>query len=168
MQTQQQPKDSTSTIIAIAQEATRGWLEIVTKCRELEKKHSDGENIDITDYMEQMRFQMTRNYSALMKKIEESKTESKEHVAKNWIRDNLEEAQQFIDNIVGIKGITEDPLKVAAELEGVGQAEEMPYGWNVIAANTAGTLQREFLADAEKKDISHVYVSPPQEELFGY
>lgn len=36
---------------------------------------------------------------------------------KDWIRDNLEEAQQIIDNIVGIKGITEDPLKVAAELE---------------------------------------------------
>ena len=33
---------------------------------------------------------------------------------RQWIADNLEEAQQIIDNIVGIKGITEDPLKAAA------------------------------------------------------
>jgi hypothetical protein len=33
---------------------------------------------------------------------------------KQWIQENLEEAQQLIDNIVGIKGITENPLKAAA------------------------------------------------------
>jgi parvulin-like peptidyl-prolyl isomerase len=33
---------------------------------------------------------------------------------RQWIADNLEEAQRIIDNIVGIKGITEDPLKAAA------------------------------------------------------
>lgn len=33
-----------------------------------------------------------------------------------WIADNLEEAQRIIDNIVGIKGITEDPLKAAIKL----------------------------------------------------
>lgn len=33
-----------------------------------------------------------------------------------WIAENLEEAQRIIDNIVGIKGITEDPLKAAIKL----------------------------------------------------
>ena len=33
---------------------------------------------------------------------------------KQWIQENLEEAQHLIDNIVGIKGITETPLKAAA------------------------------------------------------
>jgi len=33
-----------------------------------------------------------------------------------WIAENLEEAQRIIDNIVGIKGITEDPLKAAMKI----------------------------------------------------
>ena len=76
---------------------------------------------------------------------------------KDWIRDNLEEAQQIIDNIVGIKGITEDPLKVAAELEAHHILTPHTYmtNTNVIAANTHGTLERQF-------------VQPPHEELYGY
>lgn len=163
----QQPENASATIIIIAQEATRGWLEMVTECRELEKKQQHGE--DISRYMEKMRIQMTRNYRMLMKKIEESKTESKEQVAKKWIRDNLEEAQQYIDNIIGIKGVTEDPHKVAAEIEGLAKLTphinmEMSYGWNVIAANTAGTLQREVFDDKEESSC----LSPPHEELYGY
>ena len=80
-----------------------------------------------------------------------------------WIRDNLEEAQQIIDNIVGIKGITEDPLKVAAELEARAiltlhtDTTNAVYRGdiNVIAANTEGTLERQF-------------AQLPQEELYGY
>ena len=72
---------------------------------------------------------------------------------KDWIRDNLEEAQQIIDNIVGIKGITEDPLKVAADLEAL--TILTPYtdttntitinytDTNIIASNTGGTLERQ-------------------------
>ncbi len=33
-----------------------------------------------------------------------------------WITENLEEAQQIIDRVVGIKGITEDPLKAAIKM----------------------------------------------------
>ena len=92
-------------------------------------------------------------------------TDSREEIAKSWIRDNLEEAQQLIDNIVGIKGITEDPLKVAAELESSVKLTphtnttnvSMSYGWNVIATNTAGTL-------LQKVVVAH----PPHEELYGY
>ena len=157
----------------IAEEAARGFIEMVTECRNLRDKHKEE--------LENMRIQMTRNFNSLMESIEEnckwSKRESDEEIAKKWIRNNLEEAQQLIDNIVGIKGITEDPLKVAAELEGVSVScvvsadtdtdtdTAMPYGWNVIAANTAATLQREFVAENDN-DLSHV--SPPHEELFGY
>jgi hypothetical protein len=76
---------------------------------------------------------------------------------KDWIRDNLEEAQQIIDNIVGIKGITEDPLKVASELEAhhILTPHTDTTNTNVIAANTHETLGRQ---------IAH----PPHEELYGY
>jgi hypothetical protein len=102
-------------------------------------------------------------YYAVMEKNEECTSASAEEIAKKWIRDNLEEAQQLIDNIVGIKGITEDQLKVAAELEALVKLTphtdttnaSMSYGWNVIAANTEATLERQF-------------VQPPHEELYGY
>jgi hypothetical protein len=101
------------------------------------------------------------HYYAVMENNEECT--SAEEIAKKWIRNNLEEAQQLIDNIVGIKGITEDPLKVAAELEALVKLTphtdttnaSMSYGWNVIAANTEATLERQF-------------VQPPHEELYGY
>ncbi len=91
--------------------------------------------------------------------------ETREEIAKKWIRDNLEEAQRIIDNIVGIKGITEDPLKAAAELEALVKLTphtdttnaSMSYGWNVIAANTEATLERQV-----------VVMQPPHEELYGY
>ena len=83
---------------------------------------------------------------------------------KDWIRDNLEEAQQIIDNIVGIKGITEDPLKVAADLEALciltpytDTTNTITYfgNSNIITANTSGTLGRQL-------------AQPPHEELYGY
>ena len=74
-----------------------------------------------------------------------------------WIAENLEEAQRIIDNIVGIKGVTEDPLKVAAELEALTilTSHTDTTNTSVIAANTNGTLGRQF-------------VQPPHEELYGY
>ena len=45
---------------------------------------------------------------------EEQLVQQKSH--NQWIAENLEEAQRIIDNIVGIKGITEDPLKAAIKL----------------------------------------------------
>ena len=81
---------------------------------------------------------------------------------KDWIRNNLEEAQHIIDNIVGIKGITEDPLKVAADLEALTILTPYTDTTNntnnnnyTSAANTRGTLERQF-------------VQLPQEELYGY
>jgi len=84
---------------------------------------------------------------------------------KEWIRGNLEEAQQIIDNIVGIKGITEDPLKAAAELEALviltphkdttNAVYRVECNVNVVTANTDGTLDGQF-------------IHPPHEELYGY
>lgn len=138
----------------IAEEAARGFVEMVSECRNLRDKHKEE--------LENMRIHMTRNFNALMNKIEENckpREESDEEIAKRWIRDNLEKAQHLIDNIVGIKGITENSLKVVAELEGLDSSHaNMPYGWNVIAANTAATLQREVVGH----DLSS------QAELYGY
>lgn len=110
----------------------------------------------------------TQNTSPSAKRHEQviGETETRQEIAKRWICDNLEEAQQIIDNIVGIKGITEDPLKAAADLEALVKLTphtdmanmtnaSMSYGWNVIAANTEATLERQF-------------VQPPHEELYGY
>ena len=44
---------------------------------------------------------------------------------KDWIRENLEEAQHLIDIIVGIKGITEDPLNAAIKM-GISQPQPAP------------------------------------------
>jgi hypothetical protein len=63
-------------------------------------------------------------------------------IAKKWIRDNLEEAQQMIDNIVGIKGITENPLKAAVE---------------------AGIAR-----ETQNIDSISSTILPPSEELYGY
>ena len=95
---------------------------------------------------------------ARVAKLEREFQEQQQRVSpKDWIRDNLEEAQQIIDNIVGIKGVTEDPLKVAAELEALTilTSHTDTTNTNVIAANTNGTLEREV-------------VQPPHEELYGY
>ena len=121
----------------VEKEATRGWLEMVKAAERIEKRHHDE--------MGNLRRKMTRNYNCLMKEIDKSKEiEEAMHaeIAKKWIRDNLEEAQQMIDNIVGIKGITENPLKAAVE---AGIARETQN----IDSISSTTL-------------------PPSEELYGY
>ena len=118
---------------------------------------------------------MQQELDALRSRIAELESalqqQQQQHTShKDWIRDNLEEAQQIIDNIVGIKGVTEDPLKVAAELEAqhiltphtdttnmtnASMQMQMFYDSNVIAANTQATLQIQV-------------VQPPHDELYGY
>ena len=146
-------------------QATVGWLELLKTARKMEKKYKKK--------MEDLRRQMTRNYRLVTTEIE--KENNDEERAKKWIHENLEEAQLFIDNIVGIKGITEDPLKVAAELE---RCES-----NVIAANTNATLQAQFHDHANDDEFApqpptptqhlpRVSISssivPSNEELYGY
>jgi hypothetical protein len=121
----------------MTEEATRMWLETVKAVSRIEKRHHEE--------MGNLRRQMTRNYNCLMKEIDKSKEiEEAMHaeIAKKWIRDNLEEAQQMIDNIVGIKGITENPLKAAVE---------------------AGIAR-----ETQNIDSISSTILPPSEELYGY
>jgi hypothetical protein len=73
---------------------------------------------------------------------------------KQWIAENLEEAQHFIDNIVGIKGITEAPLSAAVKM-GISYAEPS---------------ERE--PSYRQQQLPRVSISssivPSNEELYGY
>lgn len=81
---------------------------------------------------------------------------------KQWIAENLEEAQHFIDNIVGIKGITEDPHGAAVKL-GISYAEE---------PNDDAVRDRELFYVEQQQQLPRVSISssivPPNDELYGY
>ena len=130
--------------LTLEKEATRRWLEMVKAAERIEKRHHDE--------MGNLRRQMTRSYKCLMKEIENSK-EMHAEIAKKWIRDNLEEAQQQIDSIVGIKGITENPMKAAKEA-GIAENQEPVYD---IRDDTP--LPRVSISTS---------IVPSNEELYGY
>lgn len=77
-----------------------------------------------------------------------------------WIAENLEEAQRIIDNIVGIKGITEDPLKAAIKM-GVSsyttavdeQQQERELLQAYLMSNLTSRREHDFIAmcDNQKK-----------------
>ena len=81
---------------------------------------------------------------------------------KQWIVENLEEAQHFIDNIVGIKGITEDPHGAAVKL-GISYAEEP----NDYAVRDSDLFYIEQQQQLPRVSISSSIV-PSNEELYGY
>lgn len=81
---------------------------------------------------------------------------------KQWIAENLEEAQHFIDNIVGIKGITEDPHGAAVKL-GISYAEEP----NDDAVRDSDLFYIEQQQQLPRVSISSSIV-PSNEELYGY
>jgi prefoldin subunit 5 len=76
---------------------------------------------------------------------------------KQWIAENLEEAQHFIDNIVGIKGITEDPHGAAVKL-GISYAEPNDYAVRDRELSY-GQLPRVSISSS---------IVPSNEELYGY
>ena len=80
---------------------------------------------------------------------------------KDWIRENLEEAQQLIDNIVGIKGITEDPLNAAIKM-GISQPQ----------AQSQSEHQQYHERQQHHVQMPRVSISssivPSNEELYGY
>ena len=82
-------------------------------------------------------------------------------IPKQWIRDNLEEAQQIIDNIVGIKGITEDPLKAAIKM-GISQPQSQPQPQPEHSVH-----YHEYQTQMPRVSISSSIV-PSNEELYGY
>jgi hypothetical protein len=85
---------------------------------------------------------------------------------KDWIRENLEEAQQLIDNIVGIKGITEDPLNAAIKM-GIShpQAKSEPQPQE-------NYHERQHQHQHHHVQMPRVSISssivPSNEELYGY
>ena len=136
--------------LAVEKEATRGWLEMVKAAERIEKHHKNK--------MSELRRQMTCNYKSLVNEIEKSKdAEEAMHaeIAKKWIRENLEEAQQLIDNIVGIKGITENPMKAAIEAGIVHQEEAEP----IYDIRDNVPLSRVSISSS---------IVPSNEELYGY
>ena len=80
---------------------------------------------------------------------------------KQWIAENLEEAQHFIDNIVGIKGITEDPHGAAVKM-GISYAEELR---DVVRDHELSHRQQQ--QQLPRVSISSSIV-PSNEELYGY
>lgn len=81
---------------------------------------------------------------------------------KQWITENLEEAQHFIDNIVGIKGITEAPLSAAVKM-GISYAEPC----DVIRERELSHKQQQKQQQHPRVSISSSIV-PSNEELYGY
>jgi len=141
----------------VVKEATRGWLEMVKVVERTEKRHEK----EMGEEMGDLRRLMTRNYNALVKEIEKNEAvDQARHaeIAKKWIRDNLEEAQRVIDNIVGIKGITENPLKAAIEA-GIVHEEEEPRPRLEMQNVANNRLPRVSISSS---------IVPSNEELYGY
>lgn len=92
---------------------------------------------------------------------------------KDWIRENLEEAQQLIDSIVGIKGITEDPLNAAIKM-GISQPQPAPKSQpqQKLQEQPQESYYERHIQQQQKVIVPRVSISssivPSNEELFGY
>ena len=75
----------------------------------------------------------------------------------------MEEAQQMIDSIVGIKGITENPMKAAIEAGIVHQEEEEEE------EEPRPRLEMQNVANTRLPRVSiSSSIVPSNEELYGY
>lgn len=99
---------------------------------------------------------------SIIEKLEDLETRvaasQQQQSPKDWIRENLEEAQRIIDNIVGIKGITEDPLMAAIKM-GISQPQPKP--------EDNYHVRQQHQAQMPRVSISSSIV-PSNEELYGY
>ena len=90
---------------------------------------------------------------------------------KQWITENLEEAQHFIDNIVGIKGITEAPLSAAVKM-GISYAEPCDVMRECERERELYYRQQEQQQQQQQQQLPRVSISssivPSNEELYGY
>jgi hypothetical protein len=98
-------------------------------------------------------------------RVAASQQEKQQQSPKDWIRDNLEEAQQLIDRIVGIKGITEDPVNAAIKM-GISQPqpESQPEPQPQVLYSQH---YHDYQAQMPRVSISSSIV-PSNEELYGY
>jgi predicted transcriptional regulator len=92
---------------------------------------------------------------------QQQQQQQQEQSHKQWIAENLEEAQHFIDNIVGIKGITEAPLSAAVKM-GISYAEP----GDVVRERELSHRQQQ-QQQLQRVSISSSIV-PSNEELYGY
>jgi DNA anti-recombination protein RmuC len=107
-------------------ESTQAWVELMKNTERIRQLYEE-------------------EIGKLCRHVSELETEVKQsQEPKKWISENLEEAQQLIDNIVGIKGITEDPLKAASEA-GIVYAEQPQQHVSISSS-----------------------IVPSNEELYGY
>ena len=89
---------------------------------------------------------------------QQEQSQKQQQSPKDWIRDNLEEAQRIIDNIVGIKGITEDPLGAAIKM-GISQPQPQQQQYNVRYHDYQSQMPRVSISSS---------IVPSNEELYGY
>jgi septum formation inhibitor MinC len=96
---------------------------------------------------------------------------------KDWIRENLEEAQQLIDSIVGIKGITEDPLNAAikmgiSQLQPAPKPQPQPQPQQKLQEQPQESYYERHIQQQQKVLVPRVSISssivPSNEELYGY
>jgi dsDNA-specific endonuclease/ATPase MutS2 len=105
--------------------------------------------------------------SEKLEELERQMTASQQRQSpKDWIRENLEEAQHLIDSIVGIKGITEDPLNAAIKM-GISQTQPQPQPKLQHQENYHERQQNTKVHQIPRVSISSSIV-PSNEELFGY
>lgn len=106
---------------------------------------------------------------SIAEKLEELQTRvaasQQQQSPKDWIRGNLEEAQHLIDNIVGIKGITEDPLKAAIKM-GISQPQSQPQ-CQLQPQPEHSVRYHDYQTQMPRVSISSSIV-PSNEELYGY
>ena len=95
---------------------------------------------------------------------EQKQQQQQQQSHKQWIAENLEEAQHFIDNIVGIKGITEAPLSAAVKM-GISYAE--PSDVDRERERELYHRQQQQQQQLPRVSISSSIV-PSDEELYGY
>ena len=117
-------------------EATRAWSELMKMTEGIQQIYEE-------------------EIGRLRRRVMELEAEAKRaQISKTWIQENLEEAQKVIDNIVGIKGVTEDPMKAASEV-GISRYQHKPQP------------QQHVHVQMPKVPISSSIVVST-EELFGY
>ena len=98
-------------------------------------------------------------------RVAASQQEKQQQSPKDWIRDNLEEAQQLIDRIVGIKGITEDPVNAAIKM-GISQPQPEPKPESQPEPQPQ-VRYHDYQSQMPRVSISSSIV-PSNEELYGY
>lgn len=115
-------------------EATQAWIDLMKSTERIQQLYEE-------------------EIGRLRRRVMELEAEAKRaKISKTWIQENLEEAQEVIDNIVGIKGVTEDPLKAASDAGILRYQHEPQPHVHVQMPRVSSSSQKSYCA----------------EELFGY